>query len=75
MQHSQRKREREEEREITLSLGWKQGWMIPFISKYQLSNFIPLGVGLKTSTRYNKIFRLHTLEIKILLSILAEDCE
>ena len=64
MQHREKEREREREREITFPSGSKQGWMIPFMSKYKLSNSMPLELGLKTSTGCNEIFRFHTLEIK-----------
>lgn len=33
-----------------LSSGWVQGWMIPFISKYRLSNSTSFGLGLLAST-------------------------
>lgn len=29
----------------TLSSGWKQGWMMPFISRYRLSYSSPFGLG------------------------------
>eukprot|EP00958_Prasinococcus_capsulatus_P030202 scaffold7983_cov390-Prasinococcus_capsulatus_cf.AAC.2 len=31
------------------SSGWKQGWMMPFMSKYKLSHSRPLGLGCEKS--------------------------
>ncbi len=36
--------------DIYLSSGCVHGWMMPFISKYRLSNSIPFGLGFDTST-------------------------
>lgn len=33
-----------------LSSGWEQGWTIPFMSRYRLSNSSPLGLGRVVST-------------------------